>query len=258
MIIHDKELLFLSDIRKYEDLAENINFSRIKPHILSAQNEELRWILTEDLFDEILTRYAQTFAISSVTPGSITTIGVNSATGFVVGDWISINGLVGTILSKIPGSALVRISGVDTDANTISIDIDTTGLVWDSEGEVINLISNTNKLLRDQILPYLVFCVLIRFLPKSNQYQTGFGLREKTNQYSTPVDNQGIGLYIADLKNSREFWKRKLQEYLEENKGSFSNYKQSEADTSQDSGHSSIPIFSRQRNKLTKIKRRFV
>ena len=215
------QLIDLDDIKAYVDFATNFDKKRINPHILRAQTENLEGVLGEDLLNTLVSSYEKNYPIQSIAVGSSTVITLIDTSDFTVNGYIAFSGLLSSdTFSQNTGR--YKITGITS--NTITIDLDSTGLVYTSGGNVGKYLNANNELLRNALIPFLCYCSLIKYLPNANATLTQFGLVTKNTVQSDPVSPEVLGNIISDYKTSMSFHRSKLIQFLKDNSSNYSNY----------------------------------
>lgn len=258
MIQSYKDYVIKEDFYDYVKVSSNINdpkFSKkddtdLSIYIQESMIQDLEYILSSKLYDSVMTLYSKSSNVLSITVGTETIIEVSDAS-FIDTDYVlQVSSVVGT-LSTINDTDLTVLN---VTGNLITVDYDSTGLVYDSGGVVQNISSSLFHGLRSFIKPYLIYNSYSRYVASSNTHTTPYGVVAKNNQFSTPSAPSTLGQFLKQNQRSVEFWRDKLVEELETGKYNAEGYQSNNIAIKSD--NSILPIYSKKRRLLGTLQSR--
>lgn len=242
-----KDYITKQDIQsKIPNLSTNIKDTDISAKVQESMIEELRYILSSNLYDTLMYLYSIEKNVTSIIAGATTIINVSNVDGIDTLYKFKVSQLVGTISAMNDKEfEVLNVSGT-----AITVNFDSTGLAWSSGGVLTNWQRPELFELRSYIVPFLIYSAYVRYSLSSSNHQTPYGLVQKNNQYSEYLPNQKEGVHLRTYQKSMSFWKEELTKYLHENQNILTPFGYVSENFVYNNDMSFSPIYSKDRHLL--------
>lgn len=171
-------LINKQNIKDLVQFTLNIENRIIDPNINDAQEYDLRPIIGDDMYNQIILDFDD---------GAITVW--DTLEVYTIGQFVSYDGLV--------YKALTGNTGSQPDLNPLDWQVNELGTFFIK-----------------YLQPYLVFASFKRFLLWVGRNITQYGLREMNEDTSVPVTDEGRAALIGDIKVKAKTWYNRFNNYL--------------------------------------------
>lgn len=224
-------------VSPYPYLSKNLGENEITNFIYKTQNERLRELLGDDLYNEINNDFQQSFVVTAITQGVTTLITLDTTSNLQIDNFVSFADIQGTA-SLLNAKDFQIISIV---SNTIEINFNSTGLTYTTGGKVIKKRTPLNKALLDTCKPFLIYGSYAKYLPYSNLKSTNSGLMVHSVDEANAPSQKDLGILSNFESVSADYAEKTIVEYLRKNKLLYPLYKQ---DLQGQSNSNILPLFS--------------